>query len=176
MEFTHPGSADFPMVKGHVFLRHPNRNSCRLSYFKLLMNESQHSVFWTPFSKDFTQRHRRCKFIFPFQQYVPFTLLNPYLPSSSSPLTLSSFSGSAVLFYGTSTTSNAFGSQDSTLECFINNISIHGSFDPLTTSEYNWILCGSGSSQFQDGPHLLTVKANVSNQQTFLVRSVCSNC
>ena len=129
-----------------------------------------------PLSIDFTLRHRRCKFTFPFQRYVPFTLLNPDLLSSSSPLTLSSFSGSAVLFYGTSTTSNASGSQDSTWECFIDNISINGSFDSLTTSECNWILCGSEPSQFQDGPHVLTVKANVSNQQTFLVRSVCSSC
>jgi hypothetical protein len=82
----------------------------------------------------------------------------------SSPLTLSSFfSGSAVLVYGTTITTNASGTQDPTWECFIDNSSIGWSTAP-STSENNWILCGS---QFQDGPHVLTVKANVSNQQTF---------
>jgi hypothetical protein len=51
-------------------------------------------------------------------------------------------------------------------ECFIDNTSIGWSPAP-STSENNWILCGGGPSQFQDGPHLLTVTANVSNQQTF---------
>jgi hypothetical protein len=32
------------------------------------------------------------------------------------------------------------------------------------TSENNWVLC---QGDLQDGPHFLTVKANVSNQQTF---------
>ena len=74
------------------------------------------------------------------------------------------FLGSAILVYGTSTTTNASGTQDPTWECFIDNTSIGWSPAP-STSENNWILCGSG--QFQDGPHLLTVKANVSNQQNF---------
>ena len=75
-------------------------------------------------------------------------------------------SGSAVLVYGTSITTNVSGTQDPTWECFIDNTSIGSSSAP-STSENNWILCGGGPSQFQDGPHLLTVKANVSNQQTF---------
>jgi signal transduction histidine kinase len=33
--------------------------------------------------------------------------------------------------------------------------------------ENNWILCGAGPAQLQDGPHLLTVNANVGNEQTF---------
>jgi hypothetical protein len=81
----------------------------------------------------------------------------------SSPLTLSSFSGSAVLVYGTTITTNASGSQDPTWECFIDNSSIGFSSAP-STSENNWFLCGK---EFQDGPHVLTVKTNVSNQQTF---------
>ena len=84
----------------------------------------------------------------------------------SSPLTLSSFSGSEVLVYGTTITTNASGSQDPTWECFIDNTSIGWSPAP-PMSVNNWILCGGGPGQFQDGPHLLTVKANVSNQQTF---------
>jgi hypothetical protein len=84
----------------------------------------------------------------------------------SSPLTLSSFSGSEVLVYGTSITTNASGTQDPTWECFIDNTSIGWSpASPISVN--NWILCGGGPSQFQDGLHLLTVKANVSNQQTF---------
>ena len=34
--------------------------------------------------------------------------------------------------------------------------------------ENNWILCGAGPAQLlEDGPHVLTVNANVPNQQTF---------
>ena len=84
----------------------------------------------------------------------------------STPLTVSSFLGSAVLVYGTSITTNASGTQDPTWECFIDNTSIGYSPAP-STSENNWILCGGGPSQFQDGSHLLTVKTNVSNQQNF---------
>jgi hypothetical protein len=89
----------------------------------------------------------------------------------SSPLTLSSFSGSAVIIvYGTSITINASGIQDPTWECFIDNTSIASTVLSMTVplgSENNWILCGAGPPQLQDGPHLLTVNANVSNQQTF---------
>jgi hypothetical protein len=80
-----------------------------------------------------------------------------------------SFSGSAVIVYGTSITTNASGTQDPTWECFIDNNSI-GSSPPssaslaLNESENNWILCGAGPTQLQDGPHLLTVNASVSNQ------------
>ena len=84
----------------------------------------------------------------------------------SSPLTLSSFSGSEVLVYGTTITTNASGTQDPTWECFVDNTSIGWSPAP-STSENNWILCSGGPGQFQDGSHLLTVKANVSNHQTF---------
>jgi hypothetical protein len=81
----------------------------------------------------------------------------------SSPLTLTSFSGSAVLVYGTIIITNASKSQDPTWECFIDNSSIGFSSAPLS-SQNNWVLCGGG---FQDGPHVLTVKANVSDDQTF---------
>ena len=71
------------------------------------------------------------------------------------------------MVYGTSITINASGTQDPTWECFIDNVSI-GSSRPSSalvgSSENNWILCGAGPSQIQDGPHLLTVKANVSKQ------------
>jgi hypothetical protein len=87
-------------------------------------------------------------------------------------LTLSFFSGSAVLVYGTSITTNVSGIQDPFWECFIDNTSI-GSFPSAANAgsdsptQNNWILCGGGPPQFSDGPHLLTVNANVSNQQTF---------
>ena len=81
-------------------------------------------------------------------------------------LTLSLFSGSALLVYGTSITTNVSGTQDPSWECFVDNVSIGGSAGP-STSENNWILCGGGPGQFQDGPHVLTVATNVSNQQTF---------
>ena len=89
-----------------------------------------------------------------------------------SPPTLLLFSGSAVIVYGTSITTNASGTQDPTWECFIDNTSIGWS---LSSDNYyvqgggqnNWPLCFGGPAQFQDGPHSLTVKAKVSNQQTF---------
>ena len=82
------------------------------------------------------------------------------------------FSGSAVIVYGTSITTNVSGTQDPTWECFIDHISIGWSLSSNATiqfegSQNNWPLCTSGPAQFQDGPHSLTVKANVSNQQTF---------
>ena len=76
------------------------------------------------------------------------------------------FSGTEILVYGTTITTNASGTQDPTWECFIDNTSIGWSLAP-STSENNWILCSSGPGQFQDGLHLLTVIANVSHQQTF---------
>ena len=78
--------------------------------------------------------------------------------------TLSLFLGSTVIVYGTSITTNASGTQDPTWECFIDNSSIGWSL-ASTGSQNNWELCSGG--RFQDGPHLLTVKVNVSNQQTF---------
>jgi hypothetical protein len=83
------------------------------------------------------------------------------------------FSGSSVIVYGTSITTNASGTQDPTWECFIDNTSIGWSVSSSSIgnsstielgSQNNWPLC---EAQFQDGPHSLTVNANVSNQQTF---------
>jgi hypothetical protein len=79
------------------------------------------------------------------------------------------FSGSEVIVYGTSITTNASGTQDPTWECFIDNSSIGWSLSSNNSaysfgSQNNWPLC---RAQFQDGPHSLTVIANVSNQQTF---------
>jgi hypothetical protein len=87
----------------------------------------------------------------------------------SSPPTISLFSGSEVIVYGTSITTNASGTQDPTWECFIDNTSIGWLLSSNATtfgegSQNNWPLC---EAQFQDGPHSLTVNANVSNQQTF---------
>ena len=87
---------------------------------------------------------------------------------TSSPLTLSSFSGSGVTVYGTSITTNVSGIQNPTWECLIDNNSIGSSNSSSSANlgnQNNWILCGAGP--FQDGPHMLTVNANVSNQQTF---------
>ena len=84
----------------------------------------------------------------------------------SSPLTIILFSGSAVLVLGTPITTNASGTQDPTWECFIDNTSIGWQGAP-STGENNWILCGGGPGQIEDGSHVLTVKTNVSNQQTF---------
>jgi hypothetical protein len=78
-------------------------------------------------------------------------------------------SGSEVIVYGTSITTNASGTQDPTWECFIDNKSIGWNPAALSSifmsNQNNWVLCGP--AQFQDGPHLLTVNATVSNQQTF---------
>ena len=84
----------------------------------------------------------------------------------SSPPTLSLFSGSAVIVYGSSITTNASGTQDPTWECFIDNASIGwfiSSDNDVNSlgSQNNWPLCGA---HFQDGPHSLTVNANVSKQ------------
>ena len=84
-----------------------------------------------------------------------------------SPPTLLLFSGSAVIVYGTSITTNASGTQNPNWECFIDNTSIGWSLSSNSTmggSQNNWPLCIGG---FQDGPHSLTVNANVSNQETF---------
>jgi hypothetical protein len=83
-------------------------------------------------------------------------------------LHLSSSSGSAVIVYGTSITTNVSGAQDPTWECYIDSTSIGWSLTPTNGScQNNWILCGVGPTQLQDGPHVLTVNANVLNQQTF---------
>ena len=91
----------------------------------------------------------------------------------SSPLTLSSFSGSEVLVYGTTITTNASGSQDPTWECFIDNTSIGWSPAP-PMSVNNWILCGGGPGQFQVA-HRESKRFESAN---FLVRSdsICSIC
>ena len=78
--------------------------------------------------------------------------------------TLWRFSGSSIYVLGTSITTNSSGSQDPTWECFIDNNSI-GWNTVVQSAENNWVLCQD--TQLQDGPHVLTVKATVSNQQTF---------
>jgi hypothetical protein len=100
--------------------------------------------------------------IFLFLSAVCLVYFIGFLPS---PLTLSSFSGSAVIVYGTVITNNSWP-QNPTWECFVDNISIGSSPRP-PASENNQILCGGGPPQFEDGPHLLTVNASVLNQQTF---------
>ena len=83
----------------------------------------------------------------------------------SSPPTLLLFSGSAVIVYGTianASVTNASGTQDPTWECFIG-----WTLPPMVGAQNNWIFCDGDPAQFHDGPHLLTVNANDSNQQTF---------
>ena len=80
-----------------------------------------------------------------------------------SSLTLSSSSGSGIYVYGTSITTNASGTQVPTWSCLIDNVLIDW-FSAASTSENNWIFCSD--FRFPDGPHLLTVRANVSDQQT----------
>ncbi|KAF8801593.1 hypothetical protein BYT27DRAFT_7245174 [Phlegmacium glaucopus] len=75
-----------------------------------------------------------------------------------------SFSGTSITVLGTSITTNASGTQDPTWECFVDNNSI-GWNTVLEFAENNWVFCQNG--QLHDGPHVLTVKAKVSNQQTF---------
>jgi hypothetical protein len=109
-----------------------------------------------PFQNTLHGVNATANFSFPFNGMSRLFIFNA--------LFLSSFSGSRVYVYGTSiVTTNASGTH-STWECFIDNIRI-SRFPAPSTSQNNWILCGA--DQVQDGPHLLTVKANVSNQQTF---------
>ena len=75
------------------------------------------------------------------------------------------FSGSLITVMGTSITTNASGTQDPTWECFVDNISIGWKTVLSEYPENNWIFCQN--TQLKDGPHVLTVKATVSNQQTF---------
>ncbi|KAF8811562.1 hypothetical protein BYT27DRAFT_7133907 [Phlegmacium glaucopus] len=74
------------------------------------------------------------------------------------------FSGSAVNVLGTSITTNASGSQVPTWECFVDNNSIGWNI-ACGSGENNCVFCQNG--QLQDGPHVLSVRAKVSNQQTF---------
>ncbi|KAF8811573.1 hypothetical protein BYT27DRAFT_7240265 [Phlegmacium glaucopus] len=74
------------------------------------------------------------------------------------------FSGTSVTVLGTSITTNASGSQIPTWECFVDDNSI-GWNTVLQFAENNWVFCDNG--QLQDGPHVLSVRAKVSNQQTF---------
>ena len=117
----------------------------------------------TPFQKTLHGVNVSASFTFPFNGMSHLLYWFNF-----EPLTLSSFSGSGVTVYGTSITTNASGTQDPTWECFIDNKSIGwdiSSDSGVGGSQNNWILCGAGP--FQDGPHMLTVNANVSNQQTF---------
>ncbi|KAF8811571.1 hypothetical protein BYT27DRAFT_6442198 [Phlegmacium glaucopus] len=74
------------------------------------------------------------------------------------------FSGSSVVVLGTSITTKASGTQVPTWECFVDNNSI-GWSTASYFAENNWIFCQN--NQLQDGPHVLSVRAKVSNQQTF---------
>ncbi|KAF8808393.1 hypothetical protein BYT27DRAFT_7337775 [Phlegmacium glaucopus] len=77
-----------------------------------------------------------------------------------------SFNGSSVTVLGTSTVpdTNFLSGPDLSWECFVDNSSI-GSLPVISYAENNWVFCQNG--QLQDGPHVLTVKAKVSNQKTF---------
>ena len=112
-----------------------------------------------PFQSSLHGVNVTANFSFPFNGMSHLFIFDP--PSLFIPLL---FSGPSVYVYGTTITTNASGTQDPTWECFIDNISI-GWFPAPSESQNNWILCGS--NQLRDGHHLLTVKANVSNQQTF---------
>ena len=134
-------------------------------WFKFLTTQDDTLSYGSPFENTLHGVNVTAYFSFPFSGTA--RLLHLLICSElSTPLTLSLFLGSAVVVYGTSITTNASGTQDPTWECFIDNISIGWSPAP-STNENNWILCGGGPSQFQDGSHLLTVKANVTNRQTF---------
>ena len=78
----------------------------------------------------------------------------------------------AVIVYGTSNTTNASATQDPTLECFIDNISIGSSPSSnvaFNDSLNNWVLCDAGPPQLvEDGPHILTVNENISEQTFWL--------
>lgn len=60
-----------------------------------------------------------------------------------------------------------------TSECFIDNTSIGwsmGSIAPLIRNNWSWIICANILLQDgpnASGPHVLTVNANVSNEQDF---------
>ena len=89
---------------------------------------------------------------------------------SSPPTGTLLFSGSAIVVYGTianSSITNASGTQDPTWECFIDNNSIGWILPPTDGTQNNYDLCDGGPAHFEDGPHSLTLKVNVSNQQTF---------
>ena len=134
------------------------------SWFEIKNTQINTGSYGRPFQDTLHGVNVTAYFSFPFSGIS--SLLFTDLLSSPLTGTLSSFSGSGVIVYGTSITTNASGTQDPTWECFIDNTSIGWSPAP-STSENNWILCGGGPGQFQDGHHLLTVKANVSNHQTF---------
>jgi hypothetical protein len=77
----------------------------------------------------------------------------------------SSFLGSSVAVFGTS--NNGQG-PTVTWECSVDDVSISGhGFNTTTIIENNWIFTSNGL--VQDGHHVLTVNASVSNQQTFYV-------
>jgi hypothetical protein len=124
-------------------------------WFEVDDSQLNTGAFGNPFQNTLHGVNVNANFSFPFSGM---SRLLYCLLSSSLRVTLSSFSGSQVFVYGTT---NASGTQDPTWECFIDNTSI-GSNSASNISENNWTLCGGG---LQDGPHLLTVKANVSNQQ-----------
>ena len=79
------------------------------------------------------------------------------------------FSGTTLLVYGTSITTNdsETPAQDPTSwQCFIDGVGIELLSVPTSENGFNfWVLCGAFN--FVDGSHLLNVIAKVSNQQTF---------
>ena len=90
----------------------------------------------------------------------------PLLICFRAPLTLSSFSGSAVRVYGASQVINGIGSP--TWECFIDDlsnsdasVSVHAA---PNSSQNNLGLC---YGEFADGNHTLTVTAQVPDGQNF---------
>ena len=150
-------------------LRHLNRGgSCRrLSYlsmtqipaFNILalgLKSKTHRLIRGLFSKYLTRRHCQCKLFFSLQWYIPFSLL-------SSPPFYRGFQDRQSLFTG----------QEMLWECFIITASV-GLLRHRQLEVKIRIFCGGGPSQFQDGPHLvLTVKANVSNQQISIIVVFC---
>ncbi|KAF8802696.1 hypothetical protein BYT27DRAFT_7172525 [Phlegmacium glaucopus] len=73
------------------------------------------------------------------------------------------FSGSSVVVFGTSITTNA-STHFPTWECFIDNKTI-GSKDSCEPARNYCIFCQN--DQLQDGPHVLSVRVKVVNEQTF---------
>lgn len=74
------------------------------------------------------------------------------------------FSGTQVIVFGSSITTNASGTQDPTWECFVDDVSIGWNLAKGTASENNWVLC---QSDLKDGPHVLTTIVTVLHQQPF---------
>jgi len=85
-----------------------------------------------------------------------------YNPSPISPLIFST--GTSVSVIGSNNLRNDSGVLDPTWECFVDHISI-GKTAPFQFAENNWLFCER--TILVDGPHILTVNATVSKNQTF---------